>query len=58
MDGFLEEIIVRRELADNFCYVRHISLCSRTECTVAMLLRSFHTREGINVELCLGWFAV
>jgi len=21
VDGFLEEIIVRRELADNFCYV-------------------------------------
>ena len=29
VDGFLEEIIVRRELADNFCYVRS---CSKRPC--------------------------
>ena len=29
MDGFLEEIIVRRELADNFCFV---STCRKQPC--------------------------
>ena len=41
VDGFLEEIIVRRELADNFCYVsssardRAISHCTHTVLMIA-----------------------